>query len=101
MKKRGKILRDPRSGPGLLMIEGRQYWFRLEGVWKTELPPTPGLDVEVKLDRAGQIVVITTTAESPRAESQSQRSRDAAQGAGMRVLSKIAAKCGLPNLLRR
>jgi hypothetical protein len=50
--KRGKILRDPRAGPGLLMIEGRQYWFSMEGVWKSEVPPKPGLAVDVKLDRA-------------------------------------------------
>jgi hypothetical protein len=55
--KRGKILRDPRTGPGLLMIEGRQYSFSMEGVWKSEVPPKPGLAVDVKLDRAGQIGV--------------------------------------------
>jgi hypothetical protein len=25
MAKRGKILRDPGAGPGLLMVEGQQY----------------------------------------------------------------------------
>jgi len=55
---------DPRAGPGLLMIEGRQYWFSMEGVWKSEVPPKPGLAVDVKLDRAGQILAITAVSES-------------------------------------
>src|SRR6266481_8693844 len=64
MKKRGKVLRDPHTGPGLLMIEGRQYWFCLEGVWKSQMPPTPGLAVDVKLDHARQIIAITAVSES-------------------------------------
>ena len=101
MKKRGKILRDPRTGPGLLMIEGRQYWFCCEGVWKSELPPKPGLAVDVKLDHAGQILAITGVSESQLAEEPAQRSVDMAKAAGVKILRKIAAKCGVPNLLRR
>jgi len=100
MKKRGKVLRDPRTGPGLLMIEGRQYWFCLEGVWKSEIPPKPGLTVEVKLDHAGQILAINALSESRLAEEQSERSADTAKATGVKILRKIAAKCGMPNLLR-
>jgi hypothetical protein len=101
MKKRGKILRDPRTGPGLLMIEGRQYWFCLEGIWKSEVPPEPGLAVDVKLDRAGQILAITAVSDSQLAQEQAERSVDTTQAAGVKILRKIAAKCGMPNLLRR
>jgi hypothetical protein len=101
MKKRGKVLRDPRTGPGLLMIEGRQYWFGLEGVWKSEAPPKLGLAVDVKLDRAGQILAITAVSESQLAQEQAERSVDTAEAAGVKILRKIAAKCGMPNLLRR
>jgi hypothetical protein len=100
MKKRGKVLRDPRTGPGLLMIEGRQYRFCLEGIWKSEIPPKPGLTVEVKLDHAGQILAITAVSDSQLAEEQAERSTDAKPG-GVKILRKIAAKCGMPNLLRR
>src|ERR1700694_1960412 len=68
MKKRGKVLRDPRAGPGLLMIEGRQYRFCLDGVWKSEIPPKPGLTVDVKLDQAGRILAITSVSDSHLAE---------------------------------
>jgi hypothetical protein len=101
MKKRGKILRDPRTGPGLLMIEGRQYWFCLEGVWKSEVPPKPGLAVDVKFNHAGQILAITAASESQFAKEHAERSVDTAKAAGLKILRKIAAKCGMPDLLRR
>jgi hypothetical protein len=110
MKKRGKVLRDPRTGPGLpgpdrrlpglLMIEGRQHWFSLEGVWKSEIPPKPGLAVDVKLDQAGRILAITAVSDSQLAEEQAERSVDATKMAGVKILRKIAAKCGMPNVLR-
>jgi predicted molibdopterin-dependent oxidoreductase YjgC len=100
MKKRGKVLRDPRTGPGLLMIEGRQYWFCFEGIWKSEIPPKPGLTVEVKLDDAGRILAINAVSESQLAEEQAKQSVRTAK-AGANILRKIAAKCGMPNLLRR
>src|ERR1700730_8719823 len=103
MKKRGKVLRDPRTGPGLsgpdrtlpglLMIEGRQYWFSLEGVWKSEIPPKPGLAVDVKLDRAGQILAIAVVSESQLAKEQAERSMGKAEAAGLKIFRKIAAKC--------
>ena len=111
MMKRGKVLRDPRTGPGLtdprltlpglLMIEGRQYWFCLEDIWKSEIPPRPGLTVDVKLDHAGRILAITAVSDSQLAEEQAERSVDATNMAGVKILRKIAAKCGMPNLLRR
>ena len=101
MKKRGKILRDPGPGPGLLMIEGRQYWFRREGAWKSEVPPKPGLAVDVKLDQAGQILAITAVSESQLAVEQAERSVDPARAtAAVKILRKIAAKCRITNLLR-
>jgi hypothetical protein len=100
MTKRGKVLRDPRTAPGLLMIEGRQYWFCLEGVWKSEIPPKPGLAVDVKLDHDGRILAITAVSDSQLAEEQAARSADTAKAAGIAILRKIAAKCGMPNLLR-
>jgi hypothetical protein len=100
MTKRGKVLRDPRTGPGLLMIEGRQYWFCLEGVWKSEIPPKPGLAVDVKLDTAGRILAITAVSDSQLAKEQAERSVDMGKAAGGKILRKIAAKCGMPNLLR-
>jgi hypothetical protein len=101
MKKRGKVLRDPTTGPGLLMIEGCQYWFSPGEVWQSEVPPRPGLDVEVKFDRAGKILSITTPCESEFSPNPEIRSGGTARAAGAKILRKIAAKCGMPNLLGR
>lgn len=101
MKKRGRVVRYLRAGPGLLMIEGRQYRFCLEGVWKSDTPPKPGLAVDVTLDHAGQILAITAVSESQLAEEQAERSRDTATAAGAKILRKIAVKCGMSSLLRR
>ena len=101
MNKRGKILRDPRTGSGLLMIEGRQYPFCLNAVWKSEMPPVPGLAVQVKFDRAGQIVAIAAVPESQLTMEQAEQSVDVSRGAGLKILRTIAARCGFPNLLRR
>jgi hypothetical protein len=83
------------------MIEGRQYWFCLEGVWKSGIPPKPGLTVDVKLDTAGRILAITAVSDSQLAKEQAERSVDTSKAAGVKILRKIAAKCGMPNLLRR
>jgi hypothetical protein len=100
MQKRGKILRDSCTGPGLLMIEGQQYWFH-RGVWKSEVPPKPGLAVDVKLDQTGQILAITAVSESQLAVEQAERSVDTARAtAAVKILRKIAAKCRITNLLR-
>ena len=41
------------------MIEGQQFRFALDGVWRSEVPPKPGLDVEVELDHILQVTGIT------------------------------------------
>ena len=93
-------MRDPRRGPGLLIIEGRQHRFCLDA-WTSEIPPVPGLTAQVKLDRAGQILAITAVSESQLAQEEVDRSMGTSKATGVKILRKIAAKCGLPNLLRR
>ena len=75
MRKRGKVLRDPHAGPGLLMVEGRQYQFLLEPVWRSEGPPKPGLPVEVDFGQSGQILSITVVPESQLAQEQAEVAR--------------------------
>ena len=95
-------MRDPRTGPGLLIVEGRQYWFCPEGIWKLKVPPKPGLVVEVRIDPAGKILAITAAPESQLADrsAESSSSLHAARAAGVKILRKIAAKCGVPGLVR-
>lgn len=59
MSKRGRVLRDPHMGPGLLIVEGKQYPFFMEGVWRSEVPAKPGLVVSVDFDANENIVGIS------------------------------------------
>jgi len=59
MSKRGRVLRDPHMGPGLLMVEGKQYPFLMEGLWRSEVPAKPGLVVNVDFDTQGNLNGIT------------------------------------------
>jgi len=67
MRTQGKVLRVPNVAPGLIMIQGRQFKFSGNTVWKSEVEPTPGLVVDVDLDRDLQVVAVTPVPESQRA----------------------------------
>src|SRR4051812_34498908 len=69
MKKRGKILRDPSSGAGLLMLEGRQYRFSAK-LWKSGTSPRPGLPVEVELDSQNQLLSVADVSDVRLSEGQ-------------------------------
>ena len=88
MKKRGKVLRDAASGPGLLMLEGQQYHFSLEGIWRSGTRPTPGQVVEVELDGGGKVRSLTPVPDSQLA----QELADAARPGNPRTscLSKVS-----------
>lgn len=64
MRARGKVLRAPNSAPGLVMIEGQQFWFSCDSAWKSEIAPEPGLVVSVDLDRELQVVAVTPVPEA-------------------------------------
>ena len=74
MAKRGKVLRDPNAGPGLMIVEGQQHPFFLEGFWQSEVPPKPGLAVEVEFDSQGKVSRITVVPEAQLATEQATRS---------------------------
>jgi hypothetical protein len=99
MKKRGKVLRDTNAGPGLLMVEGQQYPFSLEGVWKSEAPPKPGMVVDVEFDPAGKIIGIAAVLESQLAKEQAEVVLAAARKHGGALASTMVAKFGVPSLV--
>lgn len=80
MSKRGKVLRDPHMGPGLLMVEGKQYPFLMEGLWRSNVPAKPGLAVNVDFDPEGNLHSITAVPET--AFSAEQRGSTAARDFG-------------------
>jgi len=64
MSKRGRVLRDPHMGPGLLIVEGKQYPFLMEGLWRSEVPAKPGLVVNVDFDAQGNLLGINAVPQS-------------------------------------
>ncbi len=56
---RGTIIKVPDASPGLLLLNGRQYPFTLEGVWRSAVAPAPNQSVIVELDGAGTLLSIT------------------------------------------
>ena len=95
MTKRGRVLRDPSAGPGLLMVEGQQYRFGLERVWRSDVPPKPGLVVDVELDATGKVQGITVVAAAQLAKEQAE----AAMAMAREKSGALAARFGMPNLV--
>src|SRR5215467_7477748 len=84
ISRRGKVLRDPHAGPGLLIVEGRQYQFSLDDVWKSEGPPKPGLLVDITFNSRGQIQAIRAVTEAQLVHEQAL-----SQETGARKLRRI------------
>lgn len=100
MKKRGKILREPSSGPGLLMMDGQQYYFSAEQVWRSETRPRPGLVVDVELDALGKVQHIMVVSSEQLAKEQAEALLARTRQTRINVTpSSFAARVGLAHLL--
>lgn len=64
MRARGKILRALGAGPGLLIIDGRQYRFSA-AEWRSTVRPVPGMEVDAALDRDDRVTEIVLAREGP------------------------------------
>jgi len=98
MTKRGKILRDTSVGNGLVVVDGQQYPFMLEGTWRSEVPPAVGMTVDVEINDAGQIVSLLVVQDSQLTKEQAQAALMAAKGKGAEMFSGIVARVGAVNL---
>jgi hypothetical protein len=56
---RGTIIKTPDSSSGLLVVDGQQKSFTLEGVWKSPVAPAINMAVNVEFDHAGFIAGLT------------------------------------------
>lgn len=99
MKKRGKVLRGASDGAGLLIIDGQQYPFSIEGMWKSEVLPNAGTAVEVEFDQDGKIHAVRAISESQLAREQTENALAIAKQTGSALAAKAVAKFGLPTLL--
>jgi hypothetical protein len=99
MAKRGKVLRDPNAGPGLMIVGGQQHPFFLEGFWQSEVPPKPGLAVEVDFDSQGKVSRITVVPEAQLAKEQAEMAPAAAKKRGIALASAMVGRFGLSQIL--
>jgi hypothetical protein len=99
MKMRGKLLREPNGGPGLLMAQGQQCKFSLEGVWKSEAAPKAGQDLDVDLDQNLQVVSISVVTDSQIAKEQAEQAMAKIKEQGGKIVGQAVAKFGVPNLV--
>jgi len=99
MIKRGKVLRDASTGPGLLLVDGQHYQFWLEGVWRSSVPATAGMTVDVEFGSDASIVRITQIADSQIAKEQAEAVVTAARQKGGVLVSAAIARFGLPLLI--
>jgi hypothetical protein len=56
---RGTIIKTPDTSPGLLVADGQQKTFTLEGAWKSPVAPAVNMAVDIELDDAGFITGLT------------------------------------------
>jgi hypothetical protein len=100
MIKRGRIQRDTAVGDGLVFVEGNQYSFRLEGHWKSELPPKVGMQVSAELGDDGQLIALYAISGQAVAAEKATQALSAAQGAAQEAakafVSSIQAQ-GFPD----
>jgi hypothetical protein len=56
---RGTIIKVPDVTPGLLIVDGRQLPFSLEGRWRSPVAPAANMSVEVEFDTAGAVASVS------------------------------------------
>jgi len=99
MTQRGKILRDTSAGDGLLMVNGKQLPFRLEGLWLSPVAPKANMTVEIDLDDSGGIRGITAVDDTQLAKEEAQRAVHAMRDKGLQGWAALTARVSKPVLI--
>jgi hypothetical protein len=102
---RGTVIKVPDTTPGLLLLNGRQYSFTLEGVWRSAVAPAPNQSVTVDVDNAGVVLSITVVDQQQIAKEKLAELSGVAQERGKVVagqiqggISALAARMGAVTL---
>ncbi len=96
MTERGRVLRDTNVGPGLLTVHGKQYAFTLEDMWKSELPPRPGMIVDVTFNTEGAPQAVCTVPDGQVAKEQAEQALVDARRRGGAIASGVKSRFGIP-----
>jgi hypothetical protein len=85
----GTIIKTPGSTQGLLIVEGQQKPFTLEGVWKSPVAPAVNMAVDVEFDSAGFVKGLTAL------DLQPVPGMQASEGTAWGVVSIVFGAIGL------
>ena len=96
MTQRGRVLRDTNVGPGLLTVDGRQFVFTLEDMWKSDLPPRPGMIVDVAFNTEGAPQAVCLVPDNQIAKEQAEQAIADARQHGSAIASGIKSRFGIP-----
>jgi hypothetical protein len=99
MAKRGRIMRDPNAGPGLVIVEGQQYAFSLEGIWRSDTLPRLGVVVDVDFDPHGEVMAMTAVPEAQLAREQAEAALQGARQKGAQLASGMVGRFGAARLI--
>jgi len=99
MTKRGRVLRVPGDAPGLLMVEGQQFLFAADRLWKSPVPPTAGLVVDVDLDGNSRLIAVAAVADSQLEREQGEVRNPKSIDKAIQSFAGVIARCGMMNLV--
>jgi hypothetical protein len=91
---KGRVLRDTTHGEGLMSVEGNQYTFRLEGMWKSDMAPKVNMQVEVDFDDAGTVVAVRGIDPAAAAREQAAAMAAKASETTKKLAAELQAKGG-------
>lgn len=94
MKKRGKVVRDTSVGVGLLVADGKQYTFELEGMWLSETAPRVNMVVDVEIDEDSNVLSVTAVPETQLAREQAEVALQLAREKGGKIGKEAMARFG-------
>jgi hypothetical protein len=91
---RGTIIKVPDATPGLLLVNGKQYSFTLEGVWNSAVAPAPNQVVTVEISSAGVVSSITVVDQQQIAKEKFAELSGVAQERGKVVAAQLQSGVG-------
>jgi hypothetical protein len=98
--KRGRILRDTSLGEGLVFVDGNQYPFRLESLWKSEYAPKVNMAVDAEFDDQGRLIALRSASSQSAGGEQAAQAVGAAQEAAKKFAADFQAR-GLPVIIEQ
>jgi len=96
---RGTIVKVPDAGPGLVVVNGQQKQFTLEGIWKSPVAPAANMTVDVDLDASDSVSAVSVVDVQQLAREQMRQLSGVAQERGKEAAEM--AKQGIGALAAR